>query len=185
MDETDKDLVPQEKTHRDNQRSTNAFLNEDRGERGDLVLVLGLLLYSLKFLSLPLQLRTLPVNLFLLLLLNFLLPLELVSNKSTTSRPECTTNESPRNRMVNGTTDKTSRSRSPQSPDCCPFLCSGQISTAHKCHYQWQSYKSSEYVSHRFSFFFGLGGTQSSCQLMDEKILEISRICYWRVNRNG
>jgi len=29
MDENDKDLVPQEKTHRDNQRSTNAFLNED------------------------------------------------------------------------------------------------------------------------------------------------------------
>src|SRR5262245_7172070 len=75
-----------------------------RFQRGDLVSVFALLLYSLKFLSLPLQLRTLPVNLFLLLLLNFLLPLELVSNKSTTSRPERTTDESPRNRMMNGTT---------------------------------------------------------------------------------
>src|SRR5215470_3624705 len=78
-----------------------------------LISVLALLLYSLKFLSLSLQLRTLPVNLFLLLLLNFLLPLELVSNKSTTSRPECTTDESPRNRMVNGATDKTAGSGSP------------------------------------------------------------------------
>src|SRR5262249_2637891 len=34
--------------------STNAFLNDVRGERGDLVSVLALLLYSLKFLSLPL-----------------------------------------------------------------------------------------------------------------------------------
>src|SRR5262249_45469567 len=103
----------------------------------------------------------------------------------TTSRPERTTNESPRNRMVNGTTDKTSRSRSPQSPDCCPFLCSGQISTAHKCHYQWQSYKSSEYVSHRVLLFFGLGRTQSLCQLMNDKIQGISTLCRRRVNRNG
>jgi hypothetical protein len=51
-----------------------------------LVSVLALLLYSLKFLSLPFQLRTLLVNLFLLLLLDFLLALELVSDKSTASR---------------------------------------------------------------------------------------------------
>ena len=38
---------------------------------------------SLKFLSLPSQLRTLPANLSLLLLLAFLLAMELVSNKST------------------------------------------------------------------------------------------------------
>src|SRR5262249_37603764 len=101
-----------------------------------LISVLTLLLYSLKFLSLPLQLRTLPVNLFLLLLLNFLLPLELVSNKRTTSRPKRTTDESPGNRMVNSTTDKTPGSGSAQSSDCSAFLCSGQISTAHKCHYE-------------------------------------------------
>jgi hypothetical protein len=92
-----------------------------------------LLLYSLKFISLPLQLRTLPVNLFLLLLLNFLLPLELVPNKSTTSRPERTTDESPRNRMVNGTTDEASGSGSPQRPDSSAFLRSAQIRAAQKC----------------------------------------------------
>jgi hypothetical protein len=70
--------------------------------------VLALLLYPLKFLSLPFQLRTLPVNLFLLLLLHLFLALELVSNKSTSSRSERTTNECPRDRMANGTTDKTS-----------------------------------------------------------------------------
>ena len=74
-------------------------------QRGDLVSVLALLLYSLKFLSLPSQLRTLPVNLFLLLLLHLLVALELVSNKSTASRSKRTTDESPRNRMANGTTD--------------------------------------------------------------------------------
>jgi hypothetical protein len=70
-----------------------------------LLSVLALLLYSLKFLSLPFQLRTLPVDLFLLLLLNFFLALELVSNKSTTPCSERTTDESPRNRMANGATD--------------------------------------------------------------------------------
>jgi len=90
MDENDKDLVPQEK-HIENQRSTNAFLNEDRGERGALVSVLALLLYSLQFLSLSVQLRTLPVNLLLLLLLHLLVALELVSNQRTASRSERTT----------------------------------------------------------------------------------------------
>jgi hypothetical protein len=71
----------------------------------DLVSVLALLLYSLQFLSLPSQLRTLPVNLFLLLLLHLLVALELVSNKSTSSRSERTTDESPRNRMANGAAD--------------------------------------------------------------------------------
>jgi hypothetical protein len=47
----------------------------------------------------------LPVNLFLLLLLHLFVALELVSDKSTSSRPERTTDESPRNRMANGTTD--------------------------------------------------------------------------------
>jgi hypothetical protein len=77
-----------------------------------LVLVLALLLYSLKFLSLPSQLRTLPVNLFLLLLLYLLMALELVSNKSTASRAKRTTDESPRNRMANGTTHESSSSGS-------------------------------------------------------------------------
>jgi hypothetical protein len=122
--------------------------------QGDLVSVLALLLYSLKFLSLPFQLRTLPINLFLLLLLHLLLALELVSNKSTSSRSERTSDERPRNRMVDGTTNKTSRSGSSQRTDSCPILRSGQIRAAHKCHYEWQSYKSSEYVSHRFSFSF-------------------------------
>jgi hypothetical protein len=49
----------------------------------------------------------LPVNLFLLLLLDFLLALELISNKGTAPRSERTTNESPRDWMVNGTADKT------------------------------------------------------------------------------
>jgi hypothetical protein len=120
------------------------------------VSVLALLLYSLKFLSLPFQLRTLLVNLFLLLLLNFLLALELVSNKSTASRSERTTDERPRNRMVNRTTNKTSRSGSSQRPDSCPILRGGQIRAAHKCHYDWQSYKSSEYMFQRFSFSFDL-----------------------------
>ena len=70
-----------------------------------LVSVLALLLYSLKFLSLPSYLVALPVDLFLLLLLDFLLALELVSNKSTSSRSERTTDESPRNWMANGTAD--------------------------------------------------------------------------------
>jgi hypothetical protein len=123
-------------------------------KRSDLVLVLALLLYSLKFLSLPFQFRTLLVNLFLLLLLHLLLALELVSNKSTASRSERTPDECPRNRMVNGTTNKTPRSGSSQRTDSCPILRSGQIRAAHKCHYEWQSYKSSEYVSHKFSFAF-------------------------------
>ena len=71
-----------------------------------LVSVLALLLYSLKFLSLPVQLRTLPVNFLLLLVLDLLLALELVTNKSTTPRSERTTNESPRDWMVNGAADK-------------------------------------------------------------------------------
>jgi hypothetical protein len=77
-----------------------------------LVSVLALLLYSLKFLSLSSQLRTLSVNLFLLLLLDFLVALELVSNKSTTPCSERTTDERPGNRMANGTTDQTSSSSS-------------------------------------------------------------------------
>jgi len=67
--------------------------------------VLALLLYSLKFLSLPFQLRTLSVNLLLLLLLHLFVALELISNKSTSPRSERTTDESPRNRMVNGAAD--------------------------------------------------------------------------------
>jgi hypothetical protein len=110
----------------------------------DGVSVLALLLYSLKFLSLPFQLRTLLVNLFLLLLLDLLLALELVSNKSTASRSKRTTDQRACNRMVNGTTDKTSRSGSSQRTDSCPILRSGQIRAAHQCHYEWQSYKSSE-----------------------------------------
>jgi hypothetical protein len=47
----------------------------------------------------------LTVNLFLLLLLDFLVVLELVSDKSTSSRSERTTDESPRNWMANGTAD--------------------------------------------------------------------------------
>jgi hypothetical protein len=47
-----------------------------------LVSVLALLLYSLKFLSLPSYLVALPVNLFLLLLLDFFLAVELVSTYS-------------------------------------------------------------------------------------------------------
>jgi hypothetical protein len=119
-----------------------------------LVSVLALLFYSLKFLSLPFQLRALLVNLFLLLLLDFLLTLELVSNKSTASRSESTTDQRPCNRMVNGTTDKTSGSGSSQCTDSCPILRGGQVRAAQKCHYDWQSYKSSEYVSHKFSFDF-------------------------------
>src|SRR4029434_10159515 len=34
------------------------------------------------------------------------------------------------------------------------------------------------------STLLDLGRTQSSCQLMDEKIIGISRICYGRVDRN-
>src|SRR6266478_3190594 len=117
-----------------------------------LVSVLALLLQSLKLFSLAFHLGALPVNLFLLLLLHLLVALELVSNKSTSSRSERTTNERPRNRMVNGTTDKTPGSSSSQRPDSCPILRGGQIRAAHKCHYEWQSYKSSEYVFHRFSF---------------------------------
>jgi hypothetical protein len=119
-----------------------------------LVSVFALLLYSLKFLSLPVQLRTLPVNLLLLLVLHLLLALELVSNQRTSSRTERTTDERPRNRMSNGTTDKTPRSGASQSPNCCPFLRSAHARAAHKCHYEWQSYESSEYVSHGFSFSF-------------------------------
>jgi hypothetical protein len=121
-----------------------------------LVSVLALLFYSLQLLSLSFQLRTLLVNLFLLLLLHLLLALELISNKSTASRAKRTADERPRNRMVNGTTDKTSRSGSSQRTDSCPILRSGQIRAAHKCHYEWQSYKSSEYVFHRFSFSLAL-----------------------------
>jgi hypothetical protein len=119
-----------------------------------LLSVLALLLYFLKFLSLPSQLRTLPVNLFLLLLLHLLLALELVSDKSTSSRSERTTDESPRNRMTNGATDQTSSSGSSQSPDCCSFLRSAHAGAAKKCHYEWQNYKSSAYASHKFSFSF-------------------------------
>jgi hypothetical protein len=119
-----------------------------------LVSVLALLLQSLKLFSLAFHLGALPVNLFLLLLLHLLLALELVSNKSTPSRSERTTDERPGNRMVNGTTDKTPRSGSSQRSDSCPFLRSGQTRAAHKCHYEWQSYKSSECVSHKFSFDF-------------------------------
>jgi hypothetical protein len=56
-----------------------------------LVSVLALLLYSLQLLSLSVQLRTLPVNLLLLLLLHLLVALELVSNQRTSSRSERTT----------------------------------------------------------------------------------------------
>src|SRR4029453_10016523 len=119
-----------------------------------LVSVLALLLYSLKFLSLPSQLRTLPVNLFLLLLLDLFLALELVSNKSATPCSKRTTDESPRNRMTNRTTDQTPGGGSSQSPDGCPFLCSAHARAGEKPHYQWQCYKSSESVSHRFSFSF-------------------------------
>jgi hypothetical protein len=121
-----------------------------------LLSVFTLLFYSLQFLSLSFQLRTLPVNLFLLLVLHLLLALELVSNKSTSSSSERTTDESPRNRMANGATDQTSRSGSSQSPDCCPFLCGAHTRAAQKRHYEWQSDKSSEYVSHRFSFSFDI-----------------------------
>jgi hypothetical protein len=117
------------------------FLSRDRGcfgfQRGDLVSVLALLLYSLKLLSLPSQLRTLPVNLFLLLLLHFLVALELVSNKSTSSRSERTTDESPRNGMANGTAYEAASSGSPQSPNCCAFLCSAHARAAKKSHYEW------------------------------------------------
>jgi hypothetical protein len=54
----------------------------------------------------------LPVNLFLLLLLDLLLALELVANKSPSSRSERTTDERPRDRMSNGTTDQTTSSGS-------------------------------------------------------------------------
>jgi hypothetical protein len=54
MDENDKDLVPQEKHIERINQVRMPSLNDDRGERGDLVSVLALLLYSLKFLSLPL-----------------------------------------------------------------------------------------------------------------------------------
>jgi hypothetical protein len=128
-----------------------------------LVSVLALLLYFLKFLSLSFQLRTLPVNLFLLLLLDLFLALELVSNKSAASRSKRTTDERPRNRMVNGTTDKTSSSGSSQRPDSCPFLRSGQTRAAKKCHYECKSYKNSEYVSHGFSFPFDV-----ACGWQDE-----------------
>ena len=57
-----------------------------------------------------------PVNLFLLLLLHLFLVLELVSKKRTSSRSERTTDERPRNRMVNGTTDKTPLCGSSQPP---------------------------------------------------------------------
>jgi hypothetical protein len=110
------------------------FLSRDRGcfgfQREDLVSVLALLLYFLKVLSLSSQLRTLPVNLFLLLLLDFLVALELVSNKSTTPCSERTTDERPRDRMANGTTDQTTSSGSSQSSDCCPFLRSAHARAA-------------------------------------------------------
>jgi hypothetical protein len=96
----------------------------------------------------------LPVNLFLLLLLHLFLALELVSNKRTSSRSERTTDERPRNRMVNGTTDETPRCGSSYAPDGGPFLRSGHTGAAQKCHYEYQSYKSSEYMPHRFSFSF-------------------------------
>jgi hypothetical protein len=92
-----------------------------------LVSVLALLLYSLQLLSLSVQLRTLPVNLLLLLLLHLLVALELVSNQRTSSRSERT-----RNWMVNGTTDKTPRSGSSQPPDGGPFLRSVQTRAAQK-----------------------------------------------------
>jgi len=101
-----------------------------------LVSVLALLLYSLKFLSLPLYLRTLPVNLLLLLVLDFLLALELVSNKSTAPCSECTTNQRSRNRMMNGTADQTASSGSAQRPNASPFLCGGQIRAAYKYHHE-------------------------------------------------
>jgi hypothetical protein len=112
----------------------------------------------------------------LLLLLHLFVALELVSNKSTSSRSESTTDERPRNRMANGTADQTPGSGSSQSPDCCAFLRGAHARAAQKCHYEWQSYESSEYVSHRFSFSFGL--TQTLCQLINDKILGISAICY-------
>jgi hypothetical protein len=57
---------------------------------------------------------------------------------------------------VNRTTNKTSRSGSSQRPDSRPILRGGQIRAAHKCHYDWQRYKSSEYMFHRFSFRYYL-----------------------------
>jgi hypothetical protein len=137
-------------------------------EHVELVSVLALLLYSLQLLSLPLQLRALPVNLLLLLLLHLLVALELVSNQSTTSRSERTTDERPRNRMVNGTTDKTPRSGSSQRSDSSPFLRSVQTRAAQKCHYEWQGYKSSEYASHRFSFSFEVPSTYPIFMPLDE-----------------
>jgi len=101
-----------------------------------LVSVLALLLYSLKFLSLPVQLRTLPVNLLLLLVLDLLLALELVTNKSTTPCPERTTDKSPRNWMVNGATDKTTCSGSAQCSYASPFLRSGQLRAAKTYDYE-------------------------------------------------
>jgi hypothetical protein len=47
----------------------------------------------------------LAVNLLLLLVLDFLLALELVPNKSAPSGSKGTTDERPRNRMANGTAD--------------------------------------------------------------------------------
>jgi hypothetical protein len=73
--------------------------------RNGRISVLALLLYSLKLFSLPSQLRTFPVNLFLLLLLHLFVALELVSDKSTASRSKRTTDESPHNGMANGPTD--------------------------------------------------------------------------------
>jgi hypothetical protein len=92
----------------------------------------------------------------LLLLLHLFMALELVSNKGTPSSSERTTDESPCNRMANGTTDRTPGSGSSQSPNCCPFLCSGHARAAQKCYYEWQSYKSSKYVSHTSSLSFDI-----------------------------
>jgi hypothetical protein len=78
----------------------------------------------------------LPVNLLLLLVLDFFLALELVTYKSTTPCPERTTDKSPRNRVMNGATDKTASSGSAQRPNASPFLRSGQLRAAKTYDYE-------------------------------------------------
>jgi hypothetical protein len=47
-------------------------------------------------------------------------------------------------------------------------LRSVQTRAAQKCHYEWQGYKSSEYVSHRFSFSFEVPWTYPIFMPVDE-----------------
>jgi hypothetical protein len=78
----------------------------------------------------------LAVNLFLLLLLDFILALKLVSNESASSGSEGGTNERPRNRMPNGTAHQPSSRSASQSPDRCPFLRSAHAGAAEQSHYK-------------------------------------------------